>query len=162
LDKLSSKQGRAPRKVKSFSETMMFRTGSCYASGIATGAGIGFVQGLVATRSAPNLKLRINGMLNYGGRLGSKLANGMGVMAILYSMNRSLFNTVRKRDDVYNQVGAGALTGLMFRGPKGPTAALIGGVSVGALVWSATFAGEKLEEETQGQSKIGDFLLEFF
>lgn len=162
LDKLQLKQGRPPRKAKSFYEQLMFRSGTCYFTGITAGSVGGYAYGLHKSRGFPNLKLRVNAMLNQGGKIGSTAANTLGVMAILYTFSRSMLNTIRKKDTWHNQVGAGAIAGALFRAGAGPMHGLIGGVTVGAIVFGGVTVGEHLDESTGGKSAVADFLTEFF
>ena len=68
----------------------MYETGTSYALGFLAGGMSGAVQGVTRPMPGVNTKLRLNAVLNGGGKLSSEYANGFAVFALMYSMSRSV------------------------------------------------------------------------
>jgi inner membrane translocase subunit Tim23 len=147
------------RETKPWSKQLFFRTGMCYFAGFTAGTAWGLASGATSPNGFPNMKLRLNSMLNGGGRTGSTLANRLGVLAFIYSIARSGLNNIRKKDDVYNQIGAGAAAGLLFAAPRGAMPALVGAATAGAVVAGLSFGSNYLEDNPQFES-VTDFIIE--
>ncbi|XP_065177252.1 uncharacterized protein LOC135807150 [Sycon ciliatum] len=113
---------------KSHGERLLWSTGTGYIGGLVLGSGWGVVEGISRSTELSS-KLRLNSVLNSIGRRGPLLANGLGVVVLMYRMTDSAIIKARGNvDDEFNQVGSGALAGVLYRCTAGPRAMATGGI----------------------------------
>ena len=110
---------------------------------LTIGLGIGGVWGLkegLGRQLGPNTsaKLRLNSILNACSRRGVMLGNSLGVLAIFYNITNSSLDTVRGQHDIFNSMGAAALSGALYKATAGvrPAAMSAGIMAAAAGVWS--------------------------
>jgi len=124
--------------------TMFANAGVAYLIGTFGGGMYGLQEGF---RQSPSTRFRVklNSILNHSGRFGSRWGNGLGVVAILYS----LYEGVADQFDIDAYTGpiqpaapifAGFMTGATFYGAAGPRVALLAG-SLGCGAVGATYIG---------------------
>ena len=100
-------------------------------SGAGVGGLYGFQEGL---RKAPSNKWRVklNSVLNHGGKRAAKVGNATASLAVLYSISDLIFDKtgVQKLLQIHDTVPsivAGFTGGLIFKSTKGPVPMLISG-----------------------------------
>ena len=96
-------------------------------AGTFGGGAFGVVEGL---NKAPRntARVRINSMLNYSGRRGSKAGNALGSVALLFTMMEGVGEQIELEHlidsagvpTVVAPMAAAAATGLIYKGTKGP------------------------------------------
>lgn len=125
---------------RSWSENLTYYTGTGYLAGAILGGGVGAYQALstpitLATATGmPSQRLRVNQLLNTSGKLGRSAGNALGVVGLMFSSSESFLrhmNDGRLPEDAAT-VGAGALTGALYRSVRGPRQAAAA-AAVGAL-----------------------------
>jgi len=127
---------------RTWSENLTFVTGAAYLMGALAGGASGAVAGLRAPLPAGSegSKLRLNRVLNLGGKSGRALGNSSGVAGLLFSSVDSLALYARGRKDGGNTVFAAAATGALYKSPAGARAAAVWALG-GALAGTAFVAG---------------------
>ena len=118
------------KKHRGWSENLTFITGVTYAFGAAAGGAYGAYQGYTARPEgvADSSKLRVNRVLNQGGKLGRNAGNSCGVLGLLYSGLDSFAGSVRGvHDDGLNSILAAGGTGALYKCLSGPRAAAVWG-----------------------------------
>ena len=85
-----------------------------YLSGALIGGAWGLREGLTNPEATTN-RLRFNSVLNALTRRGPFVGNNAGILALMYNMNNGIISSVRGRDDSFNSIVAGGLTGMIFR-----------------------------------------------
>eukprot|EP01138_Halocafeteria_seosinensis_P012660 gb/GECG01012936.1/.p1 GENE.gb/GECG01012936.1/~~gb/GECG01012936.1/.p1 ORF type:complete len:270 (+),score=31.76 gb/GECG01012936.1/:1-810(+) len=111
---------------KSVWERGMHNTGIMYLTGLSVGGSIGLVRGFV-TSPSPRPRILLNSILNGCGRGGSTMGNTLGTLAMLYTgsewvLDQFEFDTFPdyvglKRREIYTQMAAAAMTGMIYRLP---------------------------------------------
>jgi import inner membrane translocase subunit TIM23 len=132
-----------PRFRRSWGERLIYNTGRMYLAGLVGGGSYGLYAGLRES-SGQLRRLRINAVLNSTNRFGPNLGNQLGAVALIFSVVETLATTVRDEQDIFNPMGAGFATGLLYKMSAGPRAAVLGGLVGGGLVTAVTLAGEQL------------------
>ncbi|KAI9635547.1 putative mitochondrial import inner membrane translocase subunit tim23 [Dioszegia hungarica] len=127
-DKLSEVQGAASvLPSRGWTDDLCVGTGTTYLSGLAVGGAWGLKEGLGRQLGpSPSMKLRINAILNGCTRRGSFVGNSLGVLAIFYNLVNSGLDSYRGRHDVLNAMGAGAISGALFKSTSGIRPAMVG------------------------------------
>jgi mitochondrial import inner membrane translocase subunit TIM23 len=141
----------AALQQRSWSENLTFVTGVAYLTGGLAGGAYGAVQGatsVLAIRDTASeqerRKLRLNRILNAGGKSGRTLGNAAGVLGLLYSSLDSATAAVRGGvHDGWNPVVAGAGAGALYMSPAGARAAAVWG-GAGALLGALSSAAGSL------------------
>lgn len=130
---------------RSWSENLTYYTGAGYLAGAALGGSQGAAAALRAgppasvatTAGGPTTtvftdtpRLRVNRLLNTAGRAGRGAGNAAGALGLLFSATESAALGVAdgRVPDALPTVGAGFLTGALFRSPRGPRTAVVAGV----------------------------------
>ncbi|KAK9816821.1 hypothetical protein WJX72_005370 [[Myrmecia] bisecta] len=121
---------------RSWSENLTYYTGTGYLSGAILGGASGAVTAMRSSPQldvAPTARLRLNRLLNVSGRSGRQAGNALGVLGLFFSTMESTLGHFSDGTvpDEFNSIGAGFLTGSIFRSTRGPRAAAIAG-AVGA------------------------------
>ncbi|KAB7493884.1 UNVERIFIED_CONTAM: hypothetical protein RMT77_016402 [Armadillidium vulgare] len=102
--------------------------GLCMTGGLI-GGGQGLYRGLIETSAAGHIgKIRRTQVINYVTKRGSATANMLGVIAVMYSgLGCLLYYSRGSKEDSFNTVGAGTLTGLLYKSTSGLRKCAIGG-----------------------------------
>lgn len=114
---------------RGWSENLTYITGGAYMGGAFLGGAYGGYKGLTTKVEgiADNTKLRINRVLNSGGKTGRNLGNTLGVLGLFYSSFESLAGYVREEHDSWNSIVAAGGTGAVYKSVSGPRAAAVWG-----------------------------------
>ncbi|KAK9369375.1 Tim17/Tim22/Tim23/Pmp24 family-domain-containing protein [Lipomyces kononenkoae] len=136
LSDLPGSKGFLPSR--GWSDDLCYGSGTMYMGGLALGGAYGLAEGLRQSPASTPAKLRLNSVLNAVTRRGPYLGNSAGILAISYNIFNGLFDVYRSYHDGYNSIGAGAITGILFRSTKGIRQMAISGALMGtaAGVWS--------------------------
>ncbi|KAJ8097516.1 Tim17/Tim22/Tim23/Pmp24 family-domain-containing protein [Lipomyces tetrasporus] len=136
LSDLPGSKGFLPSR--GWSDDLCYGSGTMYMGGLALGGAYGFAEGLRQSPANAPAKLKLNSVLNAVTRRGPYLGNSAGILAISYNVFNGLFDAYRSYHDAYNSVGAGIITGILFRSTKGIKPMAISGALMGtaAGVWS--------------------------
>ncbi|CAL8467597.1 g7135 [Coccomyxa elongata] len=136
-------QEEAAVHKRSWSENLTYYTGVGYLSGATLGGGQGL---LTAVRTKPELgidttRLRINRVLNLSGKTGRSAGNALGCLGLFYASSESGLDYLNdgRLPDLFASLGAGFLSGAVFRSTRGLKAAGIAG-GVGTLAAAALVA----------------------
>ncbi|KAG5652044.1 hypothetical protein H0H81_006494 [Sphagnurus paluster] len=105
---------------------------------LALGGAWGVREGARRPLAVSNTRLRINSVLNSVTRRGTFIGNSAGVLALMYNGVNSSIDAIRGKHDTFGSMGAGAITGALFKSTAGvkpaiATAAFMSGV---AGIWS--------------------------
>jgi len=114
-------------------------------AGLTTGGAYGLYEGLKASQGERQ-RIRINSVLNQMGRRGPGWGNGLGAMALMWSVFETLAFTVRGEDDVLNPIGAALVTGSLYKSFAGPKVAAATGLGLGALVAAGTLGSKQFAQ----------------
>ena len=98
-------------------------------------------------------RIRINGVLNAVGKQGPGLGNGLGCLAMMYSIFESLAYNVRGEDDLLNPIGAGVLSGAIYKSTAGVRMAGTAGISFGIFALAGAAASKELAK--RGNTRLG-------
>ena len=103
--------------------------------------------GAAAAASAPpptSARLLVNRVLNSGGRAGRGAANALGALGLFFAIAESGLDAAAdgRGPDAAPTIGAGFVTGALFRSPRGPRAAGVAG-GVGAAAAAALVAARR-------------------
>merc|ERR1712146_798580 len=110
-------------------ERLTFHIGASYMTGMTCGGIYGVYEGFKSS-VGERQRIRTNAVLNAAGRHGPGLANSLGCVAMMWSVFDSLAVTVRGTDDMFNPVGAAAVTGLIFKSGAGARVAGASGLGL--------------------------------
>ncbi|KAG6813830.1 hypothetical protein H0H92_006774 [Tricholoma furcatifolium] len=131
---------------RGWSDDLCYGTGTMYLSGLALGGAWGIREGAQRPLAVTNTRLRINSILNSVTRRGTFIGNSAGVLvfsqskmtALLYNGVNSTIDAVRGKHDTLGSMGAGAVTGALFKSTAGvrPAIAAAAFMSGMAGVWS--------------------------
>ena len=147
---------------RSWSENLTYYTGAGYLVGAAVGgtrgaaaalrspapaAATASAGGAAAAASAPpptSARLLVNRVLNSGGRAGRGAANALGALGLFFAVAESGLDAAAdgRGPDAAPTIGAGFVTGALFRSPRGPRAAGVAG-GVGAVAAAALVAARR-------------------
>ena len=92
----------------------MAPTRGCSRAGLVSGGGYGVFEGLKSSQGERQ-RIRINAVLNSTGKHGPGLGNSVAALGMMFSGLESIAYNVRGEDDLLNVIGAGALTGGIFK-----------------------------------------------
>lgn len=141
---------------RSWSENLTYYTGVGYLAGAVLGGGVGAFRAvttpvtLATVDGLPSQRLRINQLLNTSGKMGRSAGNALGVVGLMFSSSESFLrymNDGSVPDDAAT-LGAGALTGAVYRSVRGPrqavAAAAVGTVASAGLLAARRFINSGL------------------
>lgn len=131
--------GQSVLPSRGFTDDLCYGTGITYLSALTIGGAWGLQEGL--RRSAGQApKLRLNSTLNAITRRGPFLGNSAGVVAIVYNIINSSIGYWRGKHDAANSIGAGVLSGILFKSTRGVRPMMISGGIVGgvAAAWTVS------------------------
>ncbi|KAJ1856444.1 Mitochondrial import inner membrane translocase subunit tim23 [Coemansia sp. RSA 1822] len=117
---------------RGWSDDLCYGTGTMYIMGLTTGGAWGLMEGMRTQHGS--MKLRVNSVLNAMTRRGPFLANSLGILAMFYNSINSMIGSYRGTRDQYNNVGAAAISGLLFKIGRGPRASIISGLICSGVV----------------------------
>ena len=118
-------------KRRSWSENLTYYTGVAYLGGAAVGGGLGVYAAMQSRASASTTRLQVNRLLNTAGASGRLYGNSVGVMGLYFSSSESVLLSQLERQgipDAVSTLGAGFLTGALYRVSRGPRPAAVAGV----------------------------------
>ncbi|XP_006630991.1 mitochondrial import inner membrane translocase subunit Tim23 [Lepisosteus oculatus] len=115
-------------KTRGRFELAFFTIGGCCITGAAFGAVNGLRLGLKETRDMTWSKPRNVQILNLVTRQGATWANTLGSLALLYSVFGVVIEKTRGAEDDLNTLGAGTLTGMLYKSTGGLRGAARGGL----------------------------------
>ncbi|KAG5647887.1 hypothetical protein DXG03_007811 [Asterophora parasitica] len=123
---------------RGWSDDLCYGTGTMYLSGLALGGAWGVREGARRPLAVSNTRLRINSVLNSVTRRGTFIGNSAGVLALMYNGVNSSIDAIRGKHDAYGSMGAGAVTGALFKSTAGvkPAIAAAAFMSGMAGLWS--------------------------
>lgn len=124
----SSMEGaRTAVPSRGWSDDLCYGTGTTYLSGLALGGLLGAREGFFRPLGVDNttFRLRLNAVLNQVTRRGSFFGNSAGVVALIYNLVDASIDAARGKHDIYGAVGAGALSGALFKCTAGTRPMLI-------------------------------------
>lgn len=134
---------------RSWSENLTYYTGSGYLLGAVAGGGAGAYRTLLSPASLtpaglPSQRLRLNQLLNTSGKLGRSAGNALGVVGLFFASSESFLRNVNDGvlPDESATLGAGVLTGALYRSVRGPRQAAAAAV-VGLMGASVLLVGRK-------------------
>lgn len=131
-------------KRRSWSENLTYVTGVAYCAGSVGGGAAGAAAVLrspLPVGAEGSLKLRVNRLLNGGGRAGRAAGNTAGVAGLLYSSLDSALSASRGTHDGWNTLAAGVGTGALYKLPAGARAAAVWGAGGGLLAGVGVLGG---------------------
>ncbi|KAG6918999.1 hypothetical protein DXG01_010238 [Tephrocybe rancida] len=105
---------------RGWSDDLCYGTGTMYLSGLALGGAWGVREGARRPLAVSNTRLRINSVLNSVTRRGTFIGNSAGVLALLYNGVNSSIDAMRGKHDTLGSMGAGAVTGALFKSTGTP------------------------------------------
>ena len=79
--------------------------------------------------------------------------NGLGCLAMMYSIFESLAYNVRGEDDLLNPIGAGVLSGAIYKSTAGVRMAGTAGISFGIFALAGAAASKELAK--RGNTRLG-------
>lgn len=134
---------------RGWGENLQFYTGLGYITGAGSGVAAGgyrFLTTKPTFQGPETMKLKANRMLNSVGMYARPLANGCGIVGLYYATADSFIYSKLDQNglpDSLSSVLAGAVTGALFRSPRGPRQALVAG-AVGAVAGTGLLAVRKV------------------
>lgn len=135
---------------------MFFGIGSSYISGLAAGGLWGLVEHK-RTFDESSKVLRTNHCLNSITKRGTFVGNSLAVLALFYTASTGLIGKLRDKDDIWNDIGGGAVTGGLYKSTKGVATfsrffglGAIGGLALnlinGTFEQGSSYASETISE----------------
>ncbi|KAJ2317173.1 Mitochondrial import inner membrane translocase subunit tim23 [Coemansia sp. RSA 2704] len=118
---------------RGWSDDLCYGTGTMYIMGLATGGTWGLMEGM-RSQHGGSFKLRLNSVLNSMTRRGPFLANSLGILAMFYNSINSMIGSYRGTRDQYNNLGAAAISGMLFKIGSGPRASLMSALICSSVV----------------------------
>ncbi|RUS21619.1 putative mitochondrial import inner membrane translocase subunit TIM23 [Endogone sp. FLAS-F59071] len=115
--------GHTALPSRGWSDDLCYGTGTTYLAGLTLGGAWGLAEGVRKGSTAPNFKIRVNGILNSVTRRGPFIGNSVGVVAMLYNGTNSIIGHYRGKHDTLNSAAAGAISGALFKSTAGVRAA---------------------------------------
>ncbi|KAJ7050538.1 Tim17-domain-containing protein [Mycena amicta] len=123
---------------RGWSDDLCYGTGTMYLSGLALGGAWGVREGATRPLAVSNSRLRINSILNSVTRRGTFIGNSAGVLALVYNAVNSSIDAARGKHDIFGSMGAGGITGALYKSTAGVKPALAAAtfMSASAGIWS--------------------------
>lgn len=142
-------------KGRGLTERMFYNSGMIYIGGLGLGGMFGALEGL---KNAPKkrFKIRLNSVLNACGKRGSRVANALGVLAIMYTGVEGLADYLEADKlaggiDIVNPIIAGAGAGALYKCTKGPGQMALFS-AVGAIGMAGFSVGNKYFAQQYGNA----------
>lgn len=147
--------GQSVLPSRGFTDDLCYGTGITYLSALTIGGAWGMQEGL--RRSAGQApKLRLNSTLNAITRRGPFLGNSAGVVAIVYNCFNSYIGHLRGKHDWLNSIGAGALSGALFKSTRGLRPMMTSSLVVASV--AGVWAVSSTRKSTLGSGSDADAL----
>ncbi|KAJ7089665.1 Tim17-domain-containing protein [Mycena belliarum] len=123
---------------RGWSDDLCYGTGTMYLSGLALGGAWGVREGATRPLAVSNSRLRINSVLNSVTRRGTFIGNSAGVLALVYNGVNSSIDAIRGKHDILGSMGAGGLTGAIYKSTAGVRPALAAATFMSGVagIWS--------------------------
>ncbi|KAI8905716.1 hypothetical protein PhCBS80983_g02610 [Powellomyces hirtus] len=123
-----------PLPMRTNYDKLLYGVGTAYLGGLSFGGAYGALRGL-RTAQVPNLKVRMNNILNQTTRYGPWAANSMGILTMGWALLDNTFEMLRGGEsDYFNHIGAAFTSGLLFKSTAGlRPAVLTGGILAGIV-----------------------------
>jgi len=123
---------------RGWSDDLCYGTGTMYLSGLALGGVWGLREGARRPLAVSNTRLRINSVLNSVTRRGTFIGNSAGVLALVYNGVNSSVDSIRGKHDTLGSMGAGGLTGAIYKSTAGVRPALAAATFMAGMagIWS--------------------------
>ncbi|KAF9045708.1 Tim17-domain-containing protein [Hymenopellis radicata] len=127
-----------PLPSRGWSDDLCYGTGTMYLGGLALGGFWGLREGAARPLAVSNSRLRINSILNSVTRRGTFIGNSAGVLALVYNGVNSSIDSARGKHDILGSMGAGGITGALYKSTAGIKPALTAAIFMSgcAGVWS--------------------------
>ncbi|KAJ3169664.1 mitochondrial import inner membrane translocase, subunit timm23 [Geranomyces variabilis] len=122
-----------PLPMRTKSDKLLYGVGTAYLGGLVFGGGYGALRGL-RTAQVPNMKVRMNNILNQTTRYGPWAANSMGVLTLGWAMLDSGLEVARGESDYYNHIGAAFASGMIFKCTAGLRPAVLMGTMFAGVI----------------------------
>lgn len=137
----SSMEGaRTAVPSRGWSDDLCYGTGTTYLSGLMIGGLLGAREGFFRPLGVdnPTFRLRLNAVLNQVTRRGAFFGNSAGVVALIYNLVDASIDGVRGKHDIFGAMGAGAVSGALFKCTAGvrPMAVASGIMMAAAAGWT--------------------------
>ncbi len=108
-------------KRMSWADRSTWLLGGSWLTGAAIGGVTGGFRGLRSVERGLPWKLRLNAFLNGAGKRGSRMANGLGALGLLYSGVETLSWQARQKQDSLNIIAGTTIAPLIYwSGGNGP------------------------------------------
>ncbi|KAK9765708.1 Mitochondrial import inner membrane translocase subunit tim23 [Basidiobolus ranarum] len=130
---------------RGWSDDLCYGTGTSYLFGLTAGGAWGLMEGL-RKPDGNSFKLRVNSVLNSCTRRGPFVGNSLGVIAMMYNTFNSSIGAARGKHDMFNSIGAAAISGAIFKSTAGLRAAGISGGMCAALATAWNLGQEVIEK----------------
>ncbi|KAJ6624967.1 Tim17/Tim22/Tim23/Pmp24 family-domain-containing protein [Mycena sp. CBHHK59/15] len=123
---------------RGWSDDLCYGTGTMYLGGLALGGAWGVREGAARPLAVSNTRLRINSVLNSVTRRGTFIGNSAGVLALVYNGVNSSIDAMRGKHDILGSMGAGGITGAMYKSTAGIKPALAAATFMSGVagIWS--------------------------
>ncbi|KAK0217993.1 Tim17-domain-containing protein [Armillaria fumosa] len=123
---------------RGFSDDLCYGTGTMYLGGLALGGLWGMREGARRPLAVSNTRLRINSILNSVTRRGTFIGNSAGVLALVYNGVNSSIDAMRGKHDILGSMGAGGITGVLYKSTAGVKPALSAAIFMSGVagIWS--------------------------
>ncbi|KAH8832401.1 Tim17-domain-containing protein [Flagelloscypha sp. PMI_526] len=124
--------------TRGWSDDLCYGTGTMYLGGLAVGGLWGIREGASRPLAVSNSRLRINSILNSVTRRGTFIGNSAGVLALAYNGVNSTIDAYRGKHDTLGSMGAGAITGVLYKSTAGVKPALAAATFMSGMagLWS--------------------------
>ncbi|KAJ6504863.1 Tim17-domain-containing protein [Mycena vitilis] len=123
---------------RGWSDDLCYGTGTMYLGGLALGGAWGVREGATRPLAVSNSRLRINSVLNSVTRRGTFIGNSAGVLALVYNGVNSSIDAMRGKHDILGSMGAGGITGALYKSTAGVKPALAAATFMSGVagIWS--------------------------
>ncbi|KAJ7132103.1 Tim17/Tim22/Tim23/Pmp24 family-domain-containing protein [Mycena epipterygia] len=123
---------------RGWSDDLCYGTGTMYLGGLALGGAWGVREGATRPLAVSNTRLRINSVLNSVTRRGTFIGNSAGVLALVYNGVNSSIDAMRGKHDILGSMGAGGITGALYKSTAGVKPALAAATFMSGVagIWS--------------------------
>ncbi|KAJ7623455.1 Tim17/Tim22/Tim23/Pmp24 family-domain-containing protein [Roridomyces roridus] len=123
---------------RGWSDDLCYGTGTMYLGGLALGGAWGVREGATRHLAVSNTRLRINSVLNSVTRRGTFIGNSAGILALVYNGVNSSIDGFRGKHDILGSMGAGGITGALYKSTAGVKPALAAATFMSGVagIWS--------------------------